>query len=189
MFRRRFLWASAVLVGVVGVGACAPRVPKEIVITQAQMEQGLQAHFPKEFPVAGLLQLSMQQPALRLLPVSNQLETTLVVQLSGKALKQVYQGQMQLRFGLRYAAQDFTVRTQQVQVLGLQLDGAPPALADMLQAYGLRLAAQAMEDFVLYTVPEAQQSLMTQLGVQPQALVVTDAGLKVVLQSDDQPKP
>lgn len=184
MSRRRFLIA-AVAASTLWINACSQAAPTKISVTQAQLEQGLQAQFPKQFPIAGLLQLGVQQPQLLLLPVSNQLETTLALQLSGPALRQSFQGQMRVRFGLYFEPQDRSVRAQRVEVLSLDLQDTNPAIADMVQTYGLRVAQQALQDFPLYVVKDEELELADSLGLQPGAITVTSTGLDVAIE----PKP
>lgn len=186
MFRRRFLLATAAA-STLWFSACSQAVPTKISVPQTQLEQGMQAHFPKRFPVAGLLQFEMQQPHLQLLPERNQLQSAVKVQLSGPALKQSYQGVMDVRFALRYQAKDRTVRAHRVEVLSLQLEGAAPAVADMMAAYGSRLAMQALEDFPLYTVPPEELELADSLGLQPGAITVTEQGLDVAIETKPAP--
>lgn len=180
MFSRRFFLAAAAA-STLWISACSQAVPTKISVTQAQLEQGLKDHFPKQFPIAGLLQLDMQQPQLLLLPVSNQLQTDLVVQLSGPALRQSFTGQMRVRFGLYYEPKDRSVRAQRVEVLSLELQDANPAMAEMVQAYGLRVAQQALQGFSLYTVKPEEVELMDNLGLQPGAITVTSQGLDVAI--------
>lgn len=164
------------------MGACSQAVPTKISVTQAQLEQGLQGHFPKQLPIAGLLQFEMQQPQLALLPESNQLHTVLKVQLSGSALRATFQGEMQVRFGLVYDGRDRTVRAQRVEVLSLTLPEANPAIGDMVQTYGLKLAQQALQGYALYTVPAQDLAAADKLGLQPGAITVTAQGLDVAIE-------
>lgn len=186
MFCRR-LWLAAAAASTLWFSACSQAVPTKISVSQAQLEQGLQAQFPKRYPIAGLLQFDMQQPQLQLQPERNQLQTAVKVQLSGPALKQSYQGVMDVRFGLRYQASDRTVRADRVEVLHLQLEGAAPAVADMVAAYGTRLASQALEDFPLYTAPPEELELAHSLGLQPGAITVTAQGLDVAIEARPAP--
>ena len=186
MFRRR-LFLAAAAAGTLLISACSQAVPTKISVTQAQLEQGLSSHFPKQFPIAGLLQLEMQLPQLQLLPQSNQLQTNLQVQLSGSVLRQVVRGQMQVRFGLAYEPKDRSVRAQRVEVLALELQDASPAMADMVQTYGLRMAQQALQGFALYTVPAEDLELADSLGLQPGAITVTSQGLDVAIEKKAAP--
>lgn len=182
MFSRRFLLAAAAA-STLWISACSQAVPTKISVTQAQLEQGLKNQFPKQFPIAGLLQLDMLQPQLLLLPVSNQLQTDWVVQLSGPALRQSFSGQMRVRFGLYYEPKDRSVRAQRVEVLSLQLEDANPAIAEMVQTYGQRVAQQALQGFALYTVKPEEMELMDNLGLRPGAITVTGQGLDVAIEA------
>ena len=162
MSRRRFLLAVAAATTLT-LSACSQAVPTKISVSQAQLEQGLLQQFPKRFPVAGLLQLEMQRPALR----------------------QSYAGRMEVRFALRYEPQDRTVRAHRVEVLSLQFDGADPAVADMVSTYGPRLASQALEAFALYHVKPEELQLADSLGLQPGAITVTPQGLDVAIVAKD----
>ena len=171
------------------VSACSQAVPTKISVTQAQIDQGLQTHFPKQFPIAGLLQLDMQQPQLQLLPASNQLQTQLMVRLSGPALRDSFNGQMLVRFGLYYEPKDRSVRAHRVEVLSLELQDANPAIAEMVQTYGLRVAQQALQGFPLYTVKAEELELADSLGLQPGAITVTATGLDVAIETKPVAKP
>ncbi len=107
------------------------------------------------------------------------------MQLAGPALRQNFGGQMQVRFGLYYEPKDRSVRAQRVEVLALELQEASPAMSEMVQTYGLRLAQQALEGFALYTVPAEELALADSLGLQPGAISVTSQGLDVAIE----PKP
>lgn len=181
MFRRRLLLAAAASC-TLWMSACSQAVPTKISVTQAQLEQGLQGHFPKKFPIAGLLQMDMQQPQLQLLPASNQLQTVLKVQLAGPALRNALTGYMQVRFGLYFEPKDRSVRAERVEVLAMELQDANPAMADMVQTYGLRLAEQALQGFSLYTVKAEDLELADSLGLQPGAITVTEQGLDVAIE-------
>lgn len=182
MFRRRLFLAAAASC-TLWMSACSQAVPTKISVTQAQIEKGLQGQFPKQFPIAGLLQMDMEQPQLQLLPASNQLQTVLKVQLAGPALRNPLTGHMQVRFGLYYEPKDRSVRAQRVEVLGLELQDANPAMADMVKTYGLRLAEQALQGFALYTVKAEDLELADSLGLQPGAITVTEQGLDVAIEN------
>ena len=150
-------------------------------MTTQQLQAKVASKFPKPYPIAGLLQLMLQAPALTMQPANNQIQAVLPAQLSGQVLKQTFQGRLDLSFGLRYVAQDRTVRAQGVVVNGLHIDDAPPALADMLAVYGPRLGEQVLEGLVLYQLEEKDLVLADSLGLQPGAITVTPLGLTVAL--------
>ena len=90
---------------------------------------------------------------------------------------------MRVRFGLYYEPKDRSVRAQRVEVLSLQLDDANPAIAEMVQTYGQRVAQQALQGFALYTVKPEEMELMDNLGLRPGAITVTGQGLDVAIEA------
>ena len=180
MFRRRILLSWAMATTLI-LGACSQFAPKQVRISPEQMSERLQAHFPKHYPVAGLLQLQMQQPALQLLPDSNQLQTVLELQLSGPALPQTYTGHVDVRFGLRYEPKDHSVRTENLQIQSFQLNGLHAALNDMLNTYSTRLVSQALENMPLYNLPQEDWQRLSQRDMTLGPILVTPQGLEVAI--------
>ena len=160
-------------------------MPRNVVVSAEKLQQAAAQRFPRQYPVAGLLQLQLQAPSLRLLPDLNLIKAQLTVSLSGPALKQSYGGRMEVDFALRYEAADRTVRAQSIAVQQLELDGLPPALAEMLSIYGKAIAEQALVQTVLYQMQEKELALMDSLNLQPGAMRVTPLGLEIALE----PKP
>ena len=113
----------------------------------------------------GLLQLQLQAPVLSMLPDSNQIRAVLPVLLSGPVLKQTFQGQLDVSFGLRYEPSDRTLRAQRVLVNSLQIADAPPALADMLTTYGPRLGEQVLGNLVLHQFEDKDLALADTIRV------------------------
>jgi len=74
--------ATACASGAGGLGG-APRYTLSI----AQLENAVAGRFPRRYPVAGLIDLDLQAPRLRLLPAQNRLGATMAVRASGPALR------------------------------------------------------------------------------------------------------
>lgn len=181
MQRRRFLLSAACAAPLLTTACSGRTLPRQLSMTTAQLQAAVAGKFPKPYPVAGLLQLQLQAPALTMLPASNQIRALLPVQLSGPVLQQTFQGHMDVSFGLRYAAADRTLRAQRVLVNSLQIDGAPPALTDMLATYGPRLGEQVLENLTLHQFEDKDLALADTMGLQPGAITVTAQGLTMVL--------
>lgn len=180
MFRRRLLLVSLVSSALLSTACSGTSGPRHVIVSQDKLQQALAQRFPREFPVAGLLQL--QAPQLRLLPEQDLIKAQLSVQLSGPVLKQRHAGRMEVDFGLRYEPRDRSVRAQRVAVHRLELDGLPPALAEMLGTYGTSIAEQALGEVVLYQLQDKDLALMDGLGMQPSAIRVTPQGLEITLE-------
>jgi len=181
MQRRRFLLSAACAAPLLTTACSGNTLPREVSMTTQQLQAKVGSHFPKSYPVAGLLQLQLQGPTLTMLPDRNQIQAVLPAVLAGSVLKQSFQGHLDVSFGLRYQASDRTVRAQQVRVNVLQIDDAPPALSDMLVTYGPRLGEQVLENFVLYQLEEKDLALADSVGLQPGAITITPQGLTLAL--------
>ena len=144
-----------------------------------QVEQAVAGRFPLRYPVAGLFELKLLAPRLRLLPEANRLGTDLGVEASGPALRRSYSGAFDLDFALRYEASDRTVRAHQLRLRSLQFPGLPPGPAELLNAYGPMLAEQALGEVVLHTLRPQDLALPEALGLQPDRITVTAAGLAI----------
>lgn len=179
MHRRR--WLGSAVAATALLAACQPLRPSQWLISTQMLEVALQQRFPRQLPLAGLLQLSLAQPVLELHPQSNQLQALLQAALSGPALGKVYTGQVGLRCRLGFDPASASVRAEDVQVQEVRLDGAPAALAEMFRAYGPYVAEKMLQDWALYTLTEAQREQLRTLGLTVGALTIGVDGLHVAL--------
>ena len=120
MFRRHFLstsryllagGAAAALLACSSVGA-QPR----FTVSAEQLQQVVGQRFPRRYPLAGLLDLAVQPPVLRLLPEQNRLGALMTVEASGAALNRKQTGTFDLDFALRYEPTDRTLRAHQIAI-------------------------------------------------------------------------
>lgn len=182
MLRRRLLLSSLVSSALLSTACSGKSVPRNVVVSAEKLQQALAQRFPRQYPVAGLLQLQLQAPTLRLLPETNLIKTQLTARLTGPVLKQSYDGRMEVDFALRYAAADRTLRAERITVHRLELDGLPPAMAEMLSTYGSAIAEQALAELVLYQMQDKDLALIDSLDMQPGAMRVTPQGLEIALE-------
>lgn len=178
--RRSCLWVLAGSLAVAASG-CSGQVPGSVTVSRQKLQDMVAQRFPKQLPVAGMLQLKLTAPALSLLPERNALNVVLPAELSGPVLKQAYAGQMNVDFALRYEPTDRTLRAHQIKVNALSLDGLAPALSDMLTTYASVLAEQALGQIVLYQLQDKDLALVDSLNIEPGAITVTPQGLNIAL--------
>ena len=145
----------------------------------SQVAQAVAGRFPLRYPMAGLFELKLLAPRLRLLPEANRLGADLGVEASGPALRRSYSGAFDLDFALRYEASDRTVRAHQLRLRSLQFPDLPPGPAELLNAYGPMLAEQALGEVVLHTLRPQDLALPEVMGLQPDRITVTAAGLAI----------
>lgn len=156
--------------------ACASRMPS-YTVTVAQLQAALAARFPRRQPVAGLAELELQAPQLRLLPEENRVGAELALQASGGLLQRSYPGVLDVDFGLRYEAADRSLRATAVRLNVLRIDGLSPRAAAVLQGLGAALAGQALGEVVLHHLRD--KDLADGLGMQPGPITVTPQGLRI----------
>lgn len=148
-------------------------------LTEAQLQAGVAQRFPRRFPVAGLLDLEVRQPRLRLLPDLNRLGLQLGLLTSGPALAQAHPGLIDLVFALRYEPRDQTLRAHQIELRSLRLEGLAPAAAELLQATLPNLVRQTLLEVVVHRLRPQDLALADGLGLRPDTLTVTADGVVV----------
>lgn len=181
MNRRSWLMAATASVVLIATACSGKSVPSSVSVSSAKLQEMVTKRFPKQFPVAGLLQLSLTTPMLTMLPERNALNALIPVELGGKVLKEVYNGTLNVDFSLRYEPSDRTLRAHQIKVNSLEMNGLAPAMSDMLATYTNALAEQALGQVVLYQLQDKDLALVDALAMEPGAITVTPQGLTIAL--------
>lgn len=148
-------------------------------VSAEQLQQALSQRFPVRHKVEGLLNFDVQEPRLRLLPEQNRIASDMVVEVAGPALRRSYNGALELDFELRYEPTDQSIRAHRLQVHSLRLSGLPQRTAEMLEAYGPKVAEQALHEVVLHRLRPQDLALADTMGLQPATITVTSQGLVV----------
>ena len=180
--KRRVLWALPAWLALGGV-ACsatpAARGQPGYTVSAGQLQAAVARRFPRSYPVGGLVDLTVEAPQLRLLPEQNRLGTNMVVLAAGPLLGRRYTGALDLDFALRYEASDQSIRAYQLRVNSLRFDDLPPSSAELLNAYGPRLAEQSLREVVLHQLKPQDLALPDAMGLQPGTITVTQQGLLI----------
>ena len=180
MKRRLLLGASAWLaLGGAACSAARGAGQPSYKVSAEQLQQVLAQRFPRRYPLAGLLDLNVQAPRLRLLPELNRIGTEMVVEAAGPALRRSYTGAFDLDFALRYEASDQSIRAHQLRVNSLRFAGLPPRPSELLEAYGPALAEQTLQEVVLHQLRPQDLALADTMGLQPGSITVTAQGLTI----------
>ncbi len=181
MNRRSWLMVATASVALIATACSGKSVPSSVSVSSAKLQEMVAKRFPKQFPVAGLLQLSLTSPTLAMLPERNALNALIPVELGGKVLKEAYSGTLNVDFALRYEPTDRTLRAHQIKVNSLEMNGLAPAMSDMLATYTNALAEQALGQVVLYQLQDKDLALVDALAMEPGAITVTPQGLTIAL--------
>jgi hypothetical protein len=149
------------------------------VVSKDQLQQVVAKRFPLRYPVAGLLNLEVQAPEIRLLPEQNRLNATMAVEASGAALNRKQSGTFEVEFALRYEVSDRTLRATALRFKRLNFPGLQPMASDMLNVYGQTLSEKALLEVVIHTLKPQDLGMADGLGMQPGSITVTEKGLVV----------
>lgn len=148
-------------------------------VSLAQLEQALRERFPLRYPVAGLFDVALAVPRLRLLPGANRVASDLPVHVAGPALRRSYAGELGLDFALRYEAADRTIRAHALRVQSLTVPGLTGQAAELLRQAATDAAEQALLEVVLHRLQPRDLALTDAMGLQPGAITVTPGGLVI----------
>ena len=181
MNRRSWLVLAVIGTGLAATGCSGKSVPSSVSVSQQVLQEKVASRFPRQFPVAGLLQLNLNAPRLSMIPERNMLNAVIPAELSGKVLKEKYRGDLNVDFALRYEPSDRSLRAYQIKVNQLNMEGLAPGLGEMLGTYATTLADQALGQVVLYQLQDKDLALVDALAIEPGAITVTAGGLRVAL--------
>ena len=62
MLRRRFLLGSLVSTALLSTACSGKSLLRHVIVSPEKLQQAVAAHFPRPYPVAGLLQMQLQAP-------------------------------------------------------------------------------------------------------------------------------
>lgn len=183
MQRRQFLSTSRYLLlggtAALALTSTALRAQPRYNVSAEQLQQVLGQRFPRRYPVAGLINVDLQVPVLRMLPAQNRVAADMTVEASGPALNRKQTGTFEVDFALRYEATDRTLRATQLRFRRFNLPGLTASGAELLNTFGPNLAEQSFQEAVLHQLKPADLVMTDGLGLQPGSITVTDAGLAI----------
>lgn len=173
----RFIVSCAMVVTLLGCASVAAQ--PRFTVTAEQLQQAVATRFPLRYPVAGLLDLALQPPALKLLPAQNRINATMAVEASGQALHRKQAGTLEVEFALRFDVSDRTLRATALRFKRLSFPGLRPEASEMLNLYGEALSEQALLEVALHQLKPQDMAMADALGMQPGSITVTDKGLVI----------
>ena len=169
------LGQSTVLLGLSGCSAV--KAQPRFSVTLEQVQQVLAPRFPRRYPIAGLLDLLVQLPALQLLPAENRLRANMLVDATGAALQRKQTGTLEMDFALRYEPIDRSIRATKLRFRRLYFSGLLPAASELLNRYGQQMSEQLLKEVVLHQLRPQDTAMIDNFGMQPDSITVTETGL------------
>lgn len=177
--RRSFTGLLASVPAWAALSGCASLAPRNLVLSQADLQTLVERQFPKERRVLEVIDLNLSRPVVRLYPDRNRIGTELELTASERLSGRTVRGSLALDHGLRYEPTDGTVRLAQVRVQELKLDlGGRPFSAQAERLSGA-LAERALDDFVLHRLSDERRQALRQAGMERADFVVTARGIEL----------
>jgi hypothetical protein len=172
--------ALAATAAALGLGGCATLAGShDIVLSESHLTLLLAREFPLERKVLEVIDLSVANPQIHLLPETNRLGTELDVTATDRIFGNTAQAHVRLDYGLRFEPSDHSIRMTNVRVRELALASGSNQLHGAAQRLGTLVAEDVLEDRALYKMKPAQADEMDRLDLVASPIVVTAQGVTV----------
>jgi hypothetical protein len=188
MGRRRGWVASVVVVmltaALLMVGCAALFGPRDVEVSQAQLQQAVERRFPIERRYLELLDVTVAAPRVLLRPEANRIATEFEVLVSDRVFHGQHRGTIALNYGLRFEPSDNSVRLTNVRIDRFDIDGVSALLRQQLDRVGVMLAEQTLNERPIYTLRPKDVETVQGHGYRPGDIRVTSSGLIITLLPD-----
>jgi hypothetical protein len=165
--------------GSLTLAGCASLAPRELVLSEAELQTLLERQFPRQQRVLELLDVNLLRPRVRLAPERNRLVTALDLNATERLSQRLLRGSVIFDHGLRYEPSDATVRLADVRVEDLKLDVGGTALSGAMARIGTLLAERALDEFVLYRLGDERREALRRAGFETANFWITARGVEL----------
>jgi len=166
----------------IGLGGWASLMgPRTVEISREQLLAKLSRQFPMRKTLAEIFELEAQAPRLQLNPDTNRIAAEFDIQATDRLFHRRYQGTVGVSFGMRYEAQDRTIRLNQVDIDKVAIAGLSEDTQRQWTRIGAMLAQEKLQDYPIHQFKPEDLREVDRHGYQVDELRVTAAGLSVKL--------
>ena len=155
--------------------------PRTIDISREQLLAKLSKQFPLRKTLAEIFEVEASAPRLQLQPDANRVAAEFDIKATDRLFGRHYQGTVGVSFGMRYEAQDRTIRLNQVTIDKLAIAGLSEAMQQQWTKLGGMLAQEKLQDYPIHQFKPEELREVDRRGYQVEDLRVTAAGLSVKL--------
>lgn len=178
---RRFLLISTTALAI-GLAGCANLMgPRTVDISREQLSSKLSRQFPMRKTLAEIFEVEAQAPRLQLRPDTNRVAAEFDLKATDRLFGRSYQGTVGVSFGMRYEAQDRTIRLNEVTIDQLAIAGLSEATQRQWTKLGAMLAQDKLQDYPIHQFKPEDLREVDRRGYQVEDIRVTAAGLSVKL--------
>lgn len=180
--RRRALFAITTTALIIGLAGCASLMgPRTVDISREQLLTKLSKQFPMRKTLAEIFEVEAQAPRLQLNPDTNRVASEFDIKATDRLFGRSYQGTVGVSFGMRYEAQDRTIRLNTVTIDKLAIAGLSEATQRQWTKLGAMLAQEKLQDYPIHQFKPEDLNEVDRRGYQVEDIRVTAAGLSVKL--------
>jgi len=158
---------------------CASVDQRRVTLSEAEVQSLVERQFPRRQRLMELLDVSLANPVVRLVPERNRLATTMDLLASERVSGRALRGSFSIDHSLRFEPSDATVRLADVKVDDMKLELAGTSLTSQAGRLGSMLAERALDGFVIYSVSDEKRQAMARAGVTHADVAVTPRGIEL----------
>ncbi|HEM8494396.1 TPA: DUF1439 domain-containing protein [Burkholderia multivorans] len=182
--RRRFLAACAAAVGVsVSLVACAstfPFIPDHYTFSRGDVQKAVARKFPYQKTVAQVVDVSLANPAVSLLPDQNRIAVQLDAHFESPFLRMPVSGRFTVSGQLAYDAPSRSVVLKAPAVDNLVLDGDAQMYTQQVGAAAGLLATQLLTNYPIYMF-KPEQLQFGGVNYEPGTITILTNGIRVAI--------
>lgn len=182
----RYRWTAG-LAGVAAglIAGCAALLgPRDVEVSQAQLQEAVERRFPIERRYLEVLDVTVAAPRLLLRPEANRIATEFEVLVRDRIVQGQHRGRIALNYGMRFEPSDNSVRLTNVRIERFDIDGMSALLGRQLDRLGVQLAEATLNERAIYTLRPRDVEAVQGRGYRPGDIRVTSAGLTITLLPD-----
>lgn len=161
------------------LAGCGAGVPRHYDFSLEQLQAAVAKQFPRQQQLAGVVELQLQPPQLRLLPAEQRIAADVPLQAGGPLLRRTYPGTLALDFALGYDAATHSLVAQAPRLQALRIEGAPERVGALLERAAAPLVAQIFDGAPLYRLRAQDVQRLDAAGLTLAGVEVQADGLRV----------
>ncbi|KVZ42853.1 DUF1439 domain-containing protein [Burkholderia ubonensis] len=182
--RRRFLIACTAAIGAsVSLAACAstfPFIPDHYTFSRGDAQKAVARKFPYQKTVAQVLDVSLANPVVGLLPDQNRIAVQFDAHFVSPFLRAPVNGKFTVSGQLAYDAPSRSVVIKAPAVDNLTLDGDAQMYAQQIGAAAGMIATQLLTDYPIYTF-KPEQLQFAGVNYEPGTITILTNGIRVAI--------
>jgi Protein of unknown function (DUF1439) len=167
------------LTSLVLLSACATMTEKTVTVTEAQLQQKLQAKLLAPITILKIFNVSLTQPIIKLDGQSERMTASVDAMISNP-LSRTVNGKAAISGKLRFDPVTQSILLTEARIDALNIDGMGGRYSELISVLSQQLGADLLNDLPLYTL-KPEDLKVAGITFVPKLMRVTQQGLQVTL--------